>query len=74
MRGLMSDSRQDSELLHWGVELELFNGKCLYLSANAVIADAYSVNIEVNENNVIAVPKSSVRKLLVMCSGEQEKD
>jgi len=55
-------------LLPWGVEIELFNGRCVYISAKMVKTDAANVHIKVNDDNVISVPRDGVRKILMMCS------
>lgn len=55
-------------LLPWGVEIELFNGRCVYVSAKMVQTDASDVHIKVNDDNVISVPRDGVRKIMMMCS------
>jgi hypothetical protein len=55
-------------LLPWGVEIELFNGRCVYISAKMVHTDANNVHIKVNDDNTISVPREGVRKILMMCS------
>ena len=55
-------------LIPWWVEIELFNGRCIYISAKMVKTDADNVHIKVNDDNVISVPRSGVRKILMMCS------
>ena len=55
-------------LLPWGVEVELLNGRCIYVSAKMVVTDDTDVHITVNDDNVISVPKAGIRKILMMCS------
>jgi hypothetical protein len=62
------------KLLPWGVEIELVNDRCIYMSAQKVSTHADHVDIVVNESNVISIPKESIRKLLIMGSNEGQKD
>lgn len=55
-------------LLPWGVEIELFNSRCIYVSAKMVSTDEDNVHITVNDDNVISVPRDGIRKILMMCS------
>ena len=55
-------------LLPWGIEVELFNGRCIYVSAKMVVTSETEVHITVNDDNVISVPKDGIRKILMMCS------
>ncbi len=63
-----------SKLLPWGVEIELTNDRCIYMSAQKVTTHQDHVDIVVNDNNVISIPKKSIRKLLIMGSNDDQKD
>lgn len=50
----------------WGIEMELTNGRCIYVSARSVEVNGSRVDISVNNNNIITVPRKSVRKIMLM--------
>jgi hypothetical protein len=64
-------TKTSKRLSSWGVELELFNGRCVYLSAKLIEADSECVTLTVADGNIITVPKSNIRRMLVMCSYER---
>lgn len=55
----------------WGVEIELFNDRCVYLSAEKLEANADNIIITIKKGNAIAVPRSGIRRMLVMSSYEK---
>jgi len=63
----------NSNVMPWGIEVELFNGRCVYLAANAVRTDNEEVRIKISDGNVISVPKNNIKKILLMCSNEPEE-
>jgi hypothetical protein len=62
-----------AKLLPWGVEIELVNDRCIYMSAQSVSTNKDCVDIVINDNNVISIPKKSIRKLLIMGSNDGQE-
>ena len=72
MKTVVTSKRSKS--LPWGVEIELVNDRCAYMSAQKIITYEDHIDIIINQNNVISVPKKSIRKLLIMGPNEGQKD
>ena len=58
----------------WGIEVELTNERCIYISAQKIVTHLTHVDIVVNKDNVISIPKESIRKLLIMGSNEEPRE
>lgn len=64
----------NKEVLPWGIEIELVKGRCIYMGATHVIANKDEIKIVVNDMNSITLPKTSVRKIMMMGTpSEQDK-
>lgn len=62
--------------LPWGVEVELVQGRCIYIGAKDVIASADTLEIVINDTNTISLPRNTIRKIMIMVtddSGKEEK-
>lgn len=59
-------------VLPWGVEIELVEGRCVYMGAKAVLATGDDVEIVVNSNNSITLPRRAVRKIMMMVSQDEQ--
>ena len=57
----------------WGVEIELFNDRCIYMSANSVVICENKIDVIINDSNVISIPKKSIRKILIMGSETEDE-
>ena len=56
--------------LPWSLEVELFNGRVLYMAATKIEMDEEGVLIDTNGEDLIKVEKGNIRKILVMCSDD----
>jgi len=55
-----------SKILPWGIEIELLNGRCVYMPASKINTKEDGIDITVNSDVVISIPKSSIRKILIL--------
>ncbi|MHA2064749.1 MAG: hypothetical protein ACXABY_10280 [Candidatus Thorarchaeota archaeon] len=68
-------ANRKNKILPWGVEIELMDGRCIYLSAEAVntLSDRVDVVIDVTSGNKISVPKAGIRKILIMGTDNDDR-
>ncbi len=64
-----------NKILPWGVEIELMDGRCIYMSAEAVntFSDRVEIVIDSDSGNMITVPKVGIRKILIMGSDVDDR-
>jgi len=65
-------SKRKQKTFPWGVEIELVNDRCIYLAAKNIVTDEKSVKLIINDTNSIEIPKSSIRKILIMGTGTND--
>ena len=61
-------TKSKNETLPWGIEVELVSDRCVYMSARKIITHEGHIDIIVNDDNVISIPKESIRKMLILGS------
>ena len=63
-------AKRKNKILPWGVEIDLMDGRCIYMSAEAVntFPDRVDVIINIESGNKISIPKVGIRKILIMGS------
>ena len=59
-------AKRKNKILPWGVEIELIDGRCIYMSAEAVTTLPDRVDVVISSGNKISVPKTGIRKILIM--------
>jgi len=59
-------------VLPWGVEIELAEGRCVYMGAKAVLASDDNIEVVVNDTHSISLPRHAVRKIMMMVSPDEQ--
>lgn len=60
-------------ILPWGVEIELVEGRCVYMGAKTMIVSDNLIEVIVNNTNSIQLPRKSVRKIMIMVTPYEQR-
>ena len=67
-------AKRKNKALPWGIEFELQDGRCIYMSATHINTYEDRVDVIVGDASSISVPRASIRKILIMGNTDAEED